>query len=300
MNKIVWVTGASGFIGRNLLEQAPKDWDVYQISTVGEDEPHRIVFNPLLLNANLDTLPLPNIVIHLGAASKPTAIGAITQNVNYTKIIAEYLIRKKVRCKFIFASTINVYGPREYKEVLSEESSTKPTTEYATSKLMCETMLSYYTSAYPEFQVRILRFPGVVGKYMTHGLVVDVVEKLKKHPDNLLLLGTNPGTNKIYIHADDACHAILEATKDEYTSICKNIVYWLEGGLQLSAINAAKIVAKNMGVNPKISFSGHSYPGDFSTPRIISSLSTCSILRKYKDVHEAFEEGVKDYLCATS
>jgi UDP-glucose 4-epimerase len=57
-------------------------------------------------------------------------------------------------------------------------------------------------------RANILRFPNVIGAPATHGVILDLVRKLKATPDRLEILGD--GTQrKAYLHVDDLISAML-------------------------------------------------------------------------------------------
>ena len=79
--------------------------------------------------------------------------------------------------KFIFSSSSAIFG--DFKEKISEFSSpAHPISNYGSMKLSSE---SYIYANYKNFdKLLIIRFPNVVGGNMTHGLLYDLIKKLKK------------------------------------------------------------------------------------------------------------------------
>jgi len=58
----------------------------------------------------------------------------------------------------------------------------------------------------------ILRFPNVVGRRSTHGVIYDFVQKLKKHPGELEVLGDG-SQEKPYFHVGELVDAMLFITE---------------------------------------------------------------------------------------
>ena len=63
----------------------------------------------------------------------------------------------------------------------------------------------------------ISRFPNVVGTPATHGVIIDLIKKLKKNKTTLNVLG-NGQQNKNYLHVDDLISSIafFRFTKAQY------------------------------------------------------------------------------------
>ncbi len=288
--KTVWITGSHGFLGTNLIEQAPSDWDIYKISSTYTEEPKSLVYNSMMWNP-LSKLPLPDIVVHLGAISDPSkAQECVQKNVTFTQNILDYLAREKSKCHFVFASSINVYGRSFNRGSLGCDAYTEPTTYYAASKSMCDELLKIYSET-TEMNLTSLRFCGIVGKYMTHGIVKDVVDKLHNNPVSIKLWGGYPGTHKSYIHANEACRAIIWASRKAPTdSLIHNVCY---SNSALTANSAACIIAQEMGLNPTIEWTNESYKGDYSAPSITKSPY---FHPQFNTMKESFTSGVRDYI----
>jgi UDP-glucose 4-epimerase len=54
----------------------------------------------------------------------------------------------------------------------------------------------------------IFRFPNVIGRRLTHGVIFDFITRLKKNPEQLIVLGDGTQT-KPYIFSDDLIRAIM-------------------------------------------------------------------------------------------
>jgi len=67
-----------------------------------------------------------------------------------------------------------------------------------------------------DIKAYVIRLANVVGPRQTHGVALDFIQKLKKDPTRLTVLGDG-GQSKSYIHIDDVLNAIffLEAMVDE-------------------------------------------------------------------------------------
>jgi UDP-glucose 4-epimerase len=119
--------------------------------------------------------------------------------------VLEAMRKADVR-QLVFASTSAVYGEVE-GNIREDFGPLKPVSHYGAAKLASEAFISSYTENYG-VQAWITRFPNVVGPRATHGAVYDFVQKLRRTPDRLQVLGD--GTQeKPYLSVHDLVDAIL-------------------------------------------------------------------------------------------
>lgn len=108
--------------------------------------------------------------------------------------------------RLAFASTSAVYGERS--DALAEDSGPLlPISNYGATKLAAEAEISAAVAAGLE-RAWIFRFPNVVGARATHGVIYDLILKLKANPAELEVLGD--GTQqKPYLHVLALIEAML-------------------------------------------------------------------------------------------
>ncbi len=116
--------------------------------------------------------------------------------------------------RLAFASTSAIYG--EQPGLMREDIGPLfPISNYGAMKLASEAAISAALEAFLQ-QVWIFRFPNVVGSRATHGAIFDFVQKLKRNPAELEVLGD--GTQqKPYFHVGDLLEAmrfIVERSRD--------------------------------------------------------------------------------------
>jgi len=129
----------------------------------------------------------------------------LEQNVIATFNLLESIKEGKIK-NFIFFSTSTVYG--EPKQIPTPEnySPMEPISLYGASKLACEALISPYSHTF-KFQSIILRLANIIGPTSTHGVIYDFINKLRKNPSKLEVLGD--GTqNKSYLYISDCLDAI--------------------------------------------------------------------------------------------
>lgn len=108
--------------------------------------------------------------------------------------------------KIMFSSTSAIYG--ETTEKLTENFGPLfPVSHYGAGKLASEAFISSFCENYG-IQAWITRFPNVVGERSTHGVIRDFIQKLKKNPNELEVLG-NGEQIKPYLYVKDLVEAIL-------------------------------------------------------------------------------------------
>lgn len=183
------------------------------------------------------------IVFHM-AADPEVRTGFENPNSSYNENVKNtfYLldeIRKSSVEKIVFASSSAVYGdatifptPEDYGPLL-------PISAYGASKLACEAYVSSYCNNYGIKGI-IIRPANVIGGRGRHGVTWDFVNKLKKNPRSLEILGNGLQT-KSYIHISDAIEGIFTSLKTNK----KIDIFNLGSQDSVKVIDIAKIVCKH-------------------------------------------------------
>lgn len=172
MSRVV-LTGATGFIGRHLLQYLAQD-DALQILIVVR----RPVFWPLPKQVSVAVLAdfrdepawtallqPDDLVIHLAGLAhrdlpaETQVEGFFEANVATTRALAKAAHQRHIR-QFIFISSIGVYGSSR-EDVLTVDSALHPDQPYAESKLAAE--LALLSTAGRTYPCTILRLPLVYG-----------------------------------------------------------------------------------------------------------------------------------------
>ncbi len=166
-----------------------------------------------------------------------------------TYSVLESMRKHNVR-NIVFASTSAIYG--ETREKIAEDFGPLfPVSHYGAAKLASEAFISSYTENYG-FKAWIIRFPNVVGERATHGVIFDFINKLKKNPKKLEILGDG-NQNKPYLYVKDLVDAIIyiwEKSNDK-------INYFNVGVDSRTKVkDIAKIVCEEMGLTPQFIFTG--------------------------------------------
>jgi len=223
----VLVTGAAGFIGSHLvdllLSQGAQVIGVDNLSlgrptnlatTQGKNfelievdlSDHQAIAQKL--TPRLATLEI-GAVWHLAANSDIPA-GIADPNVDFrntfqTTFNVLAIIRELRVPELAFASTSAIYG--QLPSPISEDAGPLlPISNYGAFKLASEALISASTESFLP-RASIFRFPNVVGPRATHGVIYDLLNKLKRRSDELEVLGDG-SQQKPYLHVAELLDAM--------------------------------------------------------------------------------------------
>ena len=135
---------------------------------------------------------------------------------NLLEIARTYSIKN-----FFFASSSAVYGDHGNNNINENIGPMMPISNYGAMKLASEAQCF---AAYESFltKLRIFRFPNVVGIPATHGVILDFLNKLRKNPHKLEVLGD--GTQqKSYLHVNDLVEGMIYLSAVDLDENCNPI-----------------------------------------------------------------------------
>ena len=263
------ITGGAGFIGSYIAEKLVEngtDTKVIDNLVTGKKENLSKCFdqdNFSFLEYDLgnldgieDHLGDADILFHFAADpevrtgySKPE--DSFEQNIVNTFNLLQKIKQSKIK-KIVFASSSSVYGDAKIIPTNEEYGPLCPISHYGASKLACEAMVSSFCHNY-NIEGVILRPANVIGLRGRHGLIWDLVHKLKINQDELELLGDGKQT-KSFIHISDAIDGIFFSLNNLQDKV---EVFNLGSEDSVEIMDVAKIVCKNMGLNEiKINLTG--------------------------------------------
>ncbi len=254
------VTGSAGFIGSHLVDRLLEmghKVTAYDNLSSGRLENIRHQLNSDnfsfvqgdLLDFDLlkEAINGHEFIWHLGAHTYIPIGAEITDIDLKNNTIATYNVLEAMRQngigKLIFASSATVYGdvppislPEHYGPLL-------PVSLYGASKLACEGLLSAYSHLFG-IQVWVFRFATVVGARMGHGVILDFIEKLRKNPNELEILGDGNQERPFFL-VEDCIEGMLCALNN-----CPShySVFNLAHDSTTTITRVAQIVAEEMGL----------------------------------------------------
>jgi UDP-glucose 4-epimerase len=220
----VVVTGGAGFIGSHLVDRLMAEGHhvtVYDNLTSGRQEfiahhfsnPKFKFVHADLLNMNVlcETMTGNDIVFHL-AANPDARLGTVKTNLDLEQnTLATYNVLESMRknnvTKIVFTSSGTIYGETADVPIAEDYGPVLPISLYGASKVACEALISAFVEIF-DMQAWIFRFGNIIGDRATHGVIFDLINKLKVNNTELEVLGDGNQT-KPYVYVDDCVAGIL-------------------------------------------------------------------------------------------
>ena len=261
------ITGGAGFIGSNLVDRllaGGHEVIAFDNLSTGRMEfladalrsPNFTFRRGDLLDQSAleEALPGVDMVFHL-AANADVRYGVLhpgkdlQQNTIATMNVLEAMRHCGVR-RIAAASTGSVYGDATVFPTPEDAPFPVQTSLYGASKMATEGLISAYVRRF-QFQAWIFRFVSILGERYTHGHVFDFYRQLRAHPDRLEVLGDGR-QRKSYLYVQDCIDAILLSLKSDSPINILNL-----GTDEFALVNnSIQWICQELGVSPKISYSG--------------------------------------------
>lgn len=269
----IFVTGAAGFIGSNLVDRLIADgkavvgWDNFSTGQRRflEGALKSSQFK-LIEGDNLDLAALTramagcDTIFHL-AANADVRFGLdhpskdLQQNTIATFNVLEAMRANGVK-RIAFSSTGSVYGEAEKIPTPEDAAFPVQTSLYAASKVAGEGMISSYCEGF-KFEGYIFRFVSILGERYTHGHIFDFYKQLTEHPGSLKVLGD--GTQrKSYLYVQDCIDAMLHVMGKRAARQAKHGVgiYNLGTSEYVQVNDSIRYICGVLGLKPKLEYSG--------------------------------------------
>jgi UDP-glucose 4-epimerase len=222
------ILGGMGFVGRNLVDMLLLENKIVKVidvnihkqswpTTKAYEENHDFsaeVFDCVDIARLKDSISsfAPDRVFHLAAnsdISKSEEIANDYSNTLLSTLALCEVMRLGVRIpSLIFASSSAIYGAMTDPMRVDPDSVCLPTNAYGWTKRASELAL---IGACKEKDTRlaIARFPNVVGPYLTHGLLFDIIRKSRAGHKVIQILGDG-SQKKPFIHVEDLLKILIQ------------------------------------------------------------------------------------------
>jgi UDP-glucose 4-epimerase len=234
----VGVTGASGFIGKHLVQELLANG--YQVSVFvrsNQDFPkevkviqgdlHELASIKRFLN-DVDT------VVHLAGRQLPPDNLFFQDNVTATNNLVQCMLESHIKHAIIL-STIAVYGDR--KDIVYKESDDcSPTTYYGFTKYLAEKIFQYWETVSQQ-KLTILRPFNIYGDTSTKGVVFNLVKSVKEN-QKITIYGDG-SQSRDFLYVSDVVNAIMISLKSQ-----KSGIFNLGTGGKISILELVKLIEK--------------------------------------------------------
>ncbi|WP_446752435.1 NAD-dependent epimerase/dehydratase family protein [Vulcanisaeta sp. JCM 16161] len=274
----VLVTGGAGFIGSFLTERLVEmGFDVVVIDNLSSGDLGRLgnvidrirfVKDDLKSPSNPDVFRDVDTVFHL-AANPEVRVSVTEPRVHFDEnVLATFnvleLVRKYGVKTVVYASSSTVYGDAKIIPT-PEDHPIQPISVYGAAKAAGEVMCGTYVRLYG-INCVILRYANIVGPRLRHGVIYDLLMKLRKNSSELEVLGD--GTQeKSYLYITDTINATLMAWEHAVKNGVGVYTYNVGNQDSISVRDIVGIVIRASGFNPRIIYKpatpdGRGWPGD--------------------------------------
>jgi len=287
----VFVTGGAGFIGSHVVDALlgeGRSVTVFDNLSSGRQsfvDPHLGKPNFKFVHADLLDLdrvkaeiPGHDLVWHL--AANTDIPGGYTQTDLDIKncVIATYNVVEAMRTtgvqRMLFSSTGAIYGELCRVDTADETAGPLlPLSLYAAGKLGSEAFISAYCSLFG-LRAWMFRFGNVIGNRMGHGVIYDFIQKLKRDPSHLEILGDGR-QEKNYFLVEECIAGMAHAFKHSPMTAERPVDLFNLGTDSITGVKTiARVIIEEMGLkNVEITYTGgeRGWPGDQPQVHITSA-----------------------------
>ena len=283
----VFITGGSGFIGSHICDLLLKhNYKVTVFDNFSNGKKEFITTHLNNDNFNLiegDCLDLKfltscienhDLIWHL--AANTDLISSHSQPDRDLKdcVLATFNVLEAMKIKnirdILFASSGAVYGKLCLNEYVNENSGPlKPMSPYGAGKISSEAFIYSYSHLY-KIRSWMFRFGNVIGSRVSHGILFDFINKLKKNQNTLTVLGD--GTQEKNYFLTEECIDGMIWSYNNINLSDENPCEVINLGTDSvsNVITIAKIVIDEMGLNDitKIQIEGKKYAWLGDQPKV--------------------------------
>ena len=293
MKKKILITGSHGYIAKNIAKKLRNNFNVYGIGRGKWKKKdykkwgYLDQINGDLTKKNLSRYNFKfDFIIHC-AGSRLVGLTRkvdFINNVKSTISLIDFIKKNQSKTKIIFMSSYSIYG-NDYKNLISENLSTKPVSVYAINKKKAENLLLNFSKK-NKSHLMILRIASLYGNGLKKQLIYDACLKISKGLNNFYGTGRE---KRDFIHISDLVNIVLYFCIKGFSNV--NIINCGSGkGRQIKDV--IKLISSSFKMRKKIIFNRKKLN---SNP-----IKLISNIRKLKKIglkpNKDFRIGVKQYV----
>lgn len=214
-----------------------------------------------------------------GEISFENPIYDLNSNTTSTLLLLDYALKTKCN-KFIYASSMSVYGEQKGKDRFSETDKSNPKSFYAVGKLASENYLKIYNQQYG-INYTILRYFNVYGPgqdldNLKQGMVSIYLSQFFNNKFKKVLVKGSKNRFRDFCYIDDVVNITIKSIKDQRFN---NKVINVGTGKKTTVQDVILKIKKNLSTNKPVIFKG-STPGD--QHGIYANVNKIKYLTKFK------------------
>ncbi|NPA48101.1 MAG: NAD-dependent epimerase/dehydratase family protein [Thermococci archaeon] len=312
------VTGGAGFIGSHLVDRLMElGWSVRVLDDLSagsldnlrrwlDDERLEFIKGDMRdLKVVKEAVDGVEVVFHL-AANPEVRIGSQSPELLYeTNVLITYNLLEAIRNSgvkhLIFTSSSTVYGEADVIPTPEDYAPLEPISVYGGAKLAAEALISGYAHTFG-LNALIFRLANVIGERSNHGVIYDFINKLRRNPEELEILGD--GTQrKSYLHVSDTVEGMLRIF-EHFRGSGKTVDFYNLGNDDwITVREIAEIVSEEMKLKPRFVFTGgvdggRGWKGDVKFMRLSVEKAKETGWRPRLNSYEAVRRTVRELLGA--
>jgi UDP-glucose 4-epimerase len=307
-----FVTGGAGFIGSNIVERLLANPDnsvtVFDNLSTGRrefladhenNERFKFVEGDLIdLDKVNEAIAGHDFVFHI-AANADIRLGTGKTDTDLKNgIRATYNVLEAMRIsgvnKIAFSSSSTVYGEAIVMPTPENYGPLIPISLYGGAKLGAEALITAFAHSF-DMQAWIFRFANIIGRRGTHGVIIDFVNKLKKNPNELEILGDGK-QQKSYLLVDECIDSMIYAIEKSNDKVN---IFNLGCTDHLSVTRIGELIVEAMGLtNVQFRFTGGSRGWTGDIPKMLLDTNKIQTLgwKSKLNSEGAIRQAIKEFL----
>jgi len=235
----IFVCGASGFIGQNLVK-----------ALLGQGRNLNIFKGDILDKKTLrQAIKQADVVVNLiGSFNKDIYLLNVLSSSNLLEVCKESNIKK-----IIFISSEAVYGEYPGRPYL-ESDEPEPLTEYGLSKSLAEKIYKFYSDMY-NISVIILRLSNTYGPGQRKGVVFDFISSILKTQS--VAVHNDGKQRRGFLYVDDAVNGIIKSIDYKLTGF---EIFNISGMKAYPLLNLISVIRQNIKKEIEVKFVEYKRP----------------------------------------